>query len=71
MEYWFYAIIALIIFIILELIFRSLVISVNKKFQWLIIQKDEYPTLSENGIKKFIPHGYDQELGWNRKPNTS
>ena len=71
MEYWFYAIIAFIIFIILELIFRSLVISVNKKFQWLIIQKDEYPPLSESGLKKFILHGYDQELGWNRKPNTS
>lgn len=43
---------------------------VNKKFQWLIIAKDEKPTLSQEGLKKFIPDGYDPELGWIRKPNT-
>ena len=70
MEFWFYIITALIVFLIIELIFRSIIISVNKKFQWLIIEKDEYPILSEDGLKKFIPHGYDPELGWTRKPNT-
>ena len=61
---------AFVAFIIIELFFRSIVLSVNKKFQWLIIGKDEFPKLSENGLKKFIQHGYDPELGWNRKPNT-
>ena len=36
----------------------------------MIIDKDELPILSEDGLKKFIPHGYDPELGWNRKPDT-
>ena len=71
MEYWFYIIIALIVFFIIELIFRSIVFSVNKKFQWLITNKDEFPVLSKTGLKKFISHGFDKELGWNRKANTS
>ena len=58
------------IFITIELIFRSIIVSVNKKFQWLIIDKDERPILSEDGLKKFIAHGYDSELGWIRKPDT-
>ena len=32
---------------------------------------DEKPVLSEDGLAKFIPEGYDSELGWVRKPNTS
>ena len=56
---------------IIEFIVYSLVSFVNKKFQWLIIQKDEFPTLSTEGLKKFFHHGYDSELGWVRKPNTS
>ena len=71
MEFWFYIIMTFVAFIIIELFFRSIVLSVNKKFQWLIIDRDEFPKLSENGLKKFIQHGYDPELGWNRKPNTS
>ena len=70
MEFWFYIIMTFMAFIIIEIFFRSIVLSVNKKFQWLIIDKDEFPKLSENGLKKFIQHGYDPELGWNRKPNT-
>ena len=71
MEYWFYIIVVLIIFFIIELIFRSIIFSVNKKFQWLIIDKDELPILSETALKKFISHGFDKELGWSRKANTS
>jgi hypothetical protein len=43
----------------------------NKKFQWLIMQKDENPKLSNEGLQKFFKHGYDSELGWIRKPNTT
>lgn len=51
----------------------SFVISsyVRKNFQWLITNKDEYPELSSEGLKRFIPNGYDSELGWIRKPLTS
>lgn len=57
-------------FIILELYVRNKILSVNKKFQWLIVKKDEKPNFSEEGLKKFFSHGYDPELGWIRKPNT-
>lgn len=60
----------LIGFFIIESISIILVSFVNKKFQWLIIKKDEYPELSEVGLKKFFLHGYDPILGWDRKPNT-
>ena len=58
-------------FIIVELIVRNIVKSINKDFQWLIIEKDEAPKLSKQGLRKFLLHGYDPELGWVRKPNTS
>ena len=59
-----------VIFVIAELFFYLIVRFVNKKFQWLIITKDEKPILSKDGLKKFLPNGYDGELGWTRKPNT-
>ena len=65
-----YFLIAGIIFLILEISIYKLVLSVNKKFQWLILEKDENPQISEYVLEKFLPHGYDAELGWVRKPNT-
>ena len=59
-----------IIFLISEISVYKLVLSVNKKFQWLILEKDENPQISEYVLEKFLPHGYDAELGWVRKPNT-
>ena len=60
-----------IIWLIVEIVIQIWVKLVNKKFQWLIISKDEKPKLSKIGLKKFIHHGYDSELGWIRKPNTT
>ena len=62
--------ICLTIFIIIELIIRNIILSVNKNFQWLIVKKDEKPKLSKSGLEKFFKHGYDSELGWVRKPFT-
>ena len=59
-----------IVFLISEISVYKLVLSVNKKFQWLILEKDENPQISESVLEKFLPHGYDAELGWVRKPNT-
>lgn len=42
----------------------------RKDFPWLITPDDELPTLSDEGLDKFIKSGYDEELGWIRKPNT-
>jgi len=44
--------------------------TLRKDFQWLITPKDELPDFDKEGLKKFIEHGYDPELGWVRKPNT-
>ncbi len=62
---------SLIIFCISEIIIQRYVRSVQKNFPWLISSKDENPILSKTGLSKFIPHGYDSELGWVRKPFTS
>ena len=58
------------IFISIEIFTYFIISNVNNKFQWLIMKKDEFPNLSEKGLKKFFEHGYDSELGWIRKPNT-
>jgi len=60
----------LIAYTLTELILCKIILYVNKRFSWLITDKDEKPTLSESGLKKFISHGYDSEFGWVRKPNT-
>ena len=57
--------------ILYESIFYMVVTTVNKKFQWLIIKKDEQPKLSDKGLEKFFQTGFDKELGWIRKPNTN
>ena len=54
-----------------ELWARRLVRRLRAGFQWLITERDEAPPLSEHGLQKFIREGYDPELGWVRKPNTS
>ena len=41
-------------FIIIELIVRNIVKSINKDFQWLIIEKDEAPKLSKQGLEMFF-----------------
>jgi hypothetical protein len=56
--------------LILEVLSVLLVKSLRKRFQWLITSEDEYPHLSEEGLRQFFDHGYDPELGWIRKPNT-
>ena len=61
----------LAIWITIELIIKKIVIDVNRQFQWLIVKKDEKPSLSKIGLEKFFKHGYDSELGWIRNPNTS
>lgn len=66
-----YVIYAVTLFAVVELLSYLIIRFVKKKFQWLITIKDEEPRLSEEGLKKFIPIGYDSELGWIRKPNTA
>jgi len=56
--------------IIIEAGSYSLVIFIRKHFPWFITPKDYFPIIDSNGLKEFIKHGYDHELGWVRKPLT-
>ncbi len=58
------------IWIIFEGILRKIVFFTRNEFQWFITKNDEVPNFSKEGLKKFLIHGYDPELGWVRKPNT-
>ena len=61
----------IVIFFIIEFMIKKIVFSVREKFSWLITGQDEIPSLSKTGLAKFIPQGFDSELGWVRKPLTS
>lgn len=61
----------LLSFIMVEIIAYGIVKFVNKRFQWLILKKDEEPELSKQELTKFFRGGFDTELGWVRKPNTN
>ena len=70
LDFLYLLVLVIVAFFVIELISVILVKFVNKKFQWLIIQKDESPKLSKYGLKKFFSLGYDPVLGWVRKPNS-
>ncbi len=55
---------------VLEFCSYALVNYLRQDFQWLITPEDECPDIDKEGLKKFLKHGYDEELGWVRKPNT-
>lgn len=61
----------LFIFFVLELFVMITVLKTRKKFQWMITNEDEDPVFPPEGYKKFMEHGFDHDLGWVRKPNTS
>ncbi len=60
-----------VVWLFLELVSYALVETLRKDFQWLITHKDRIPELDKEGLKKFWEHGFDSELGWIRKPNSS
>jgi len=66
-----YMIIIGLILVIIEIIAFLWIRLVRKKFQWLITSSDRKPDLSQEGLEKFFEHGFDEELGWIRKPNSS
>ncbi len=72
---YFYSFMGLGIFIgsivLLEVLSYGLVNILRKRSRLIITPKDEAPELSKEGLAKFFKSGYDPELGWIRKPNTS
>ncbi len=72
MEIWSLLIIIGLTYGIIEFVLFQWISYVRKKFQWLIVSKyDENPELSQKGLDKFIPEGYDPHIGWIRKPDTT
>ena len=71
MDFWNIITIIIIIFCFIEILTFVWIRLVRKYFPWLITEKDEHPKLSKDGLARFIPNGFDPELGWVRKPNTS
>ena len=61
----------LVIWLIIEILMQIWIKLVHREFPWLIISKDEKPKLDNLGLNKFLKNGYDSQLGWIRKPNTS
>ena len=57
--------------IVLETFCYFLTQYLRKKFPWLITPDDEHPEIDPKGLDKFMEYGFDPELGWIRKPNTS
>lgn len=54
----------------LEALTAGLVIYLRSSCAWLITKRDRFPKIDERGLKAFMEHGWDPELGWVRKPNT-
>ena len=60
-----------IIYGIIEVCLFLWISHIRKRFQWMITSKDEKPILPQEKLDKFILEGYDPEIGWIRKPNTT
>lgn len=59
------------VYFIFEVIAHFFFNHIRSKFQWFITGRDEKPKFSEKLLDKFFSDGFDAELGWSRKPNTS
>lgn len=57
--------------IIIEVCLTILIWWLRQNCPWLITSSDEFPRLDPRGLKSFVENGWDSELGWTRKPNTS
>lgn len=62
---------ALIAVAVAEAITFAVVHWLRRRCQWLITPGDLEPPIDEDGLRRFLDHGWDPHLGWTRKPNTS
>lgn len=71
MNFIYYIFIVLVGLIFLELFFSSLICFLRKSCPWLITGRDRFPVINKTGLDYFIGNGWDSELGWVRRPNSS
>jgi hypothetical protein len=70
MDVWIILILILSFFSFIEIQLFIWIYFVRNHFPWLITKKDKNPSLSKKELEKFIPNGYDSEIGWIKEPNT-
>ncbi|HJN22773.1 MAG TPA: hypothetical protein QF509_02490 [Rhodospirillales bacterium] len=61
---------AIALFVAMEAAVAGLVFWFRSHCKWLITGRDLSPVIDEEGLKRFVEHGWDRELGWVRKPDT-
>lgn len=54
-----------------EISIRLGVAALKRDCPWIITDSDLTPAIDPTGLDRFMDHGWDQELGWIRKPNTA
>jgi len=54
-----------------ELVATGTVHWLKSHCQWIITPQDLTPAIDSAGLQRFLDHGWDSELGWVRKSNTS
>lgn len=57
-------------FLTIEFLLQLITRYFRKDFQWLVIEKDEYPAFNKTAFDNFLDNTFDRELGWKKKPNT-
>tara|TARA_B100001093_G_scaffold520394_1_gene615404 strand:- start:2577 stop:3791 length:1215 start_codon:yes stop_codon:yes gene_type:complete len=61
----------ILLYLIFEIILKLIITVEKKNIQWLLTNKDKYPTLNKEAVKKFINSSFHPELGWYRKPGST
>jgi hypothetical protein len=56
---------------LVELCAIALIRWLKRDFQWLVTAEDECPTPDGDSLRRFLDHGYDPVLGWDRKAGTA
>lgn len=65
------AAVAIAVFAVIELALAAAIFWLRASCPWLITGQDACPKQDPRGLKSFLEHGWDAELGWVRKPGTS
>ncbi len=56
--------------VVIDLCAILVVTWLKRDFQWLITGADECPQIDSGSLQRFLKHGYDPVLGWERKAGT-
>jgi hypothetical protein len=60
-----------VFWLIIEFLFKVIILYEKKNIPWLITNSDRYPTFNLNVVKKFVNTSFCKKLGWRRTPLSS